>query len=91
MPKRQGRDDFGLNLQTRKADGVEIQENFHVVIFIETTVNGALFDDFAIRCDEKFPRHSYLELRLASTELGLRYGAIVVRVEVSNLRCVLNR
>ena len=35
MPKRQGRDDFGLNLQTRKADNVEIQTNFDVVIFIE--------------------------------------------------------
>ena len=39
MPKRQGRDEFGLNLQTRKADSVEIQKDFYVVILIETAVN----------------------------------------------------
>ena len=36
MPKRKGCDEFGLNLQTRKADSVEIQKNFYVVILIET-------------------------------------------------------
>ena len=63
MPKRQGRDDFGLNLQTGKADSVEIQKNFYVVILIEMAVNRLSVGDFAIRCDEKLPRYSRLELR----------------------------
>src|SRR5262245_10369680 len=91
MPKRQGRDDFGLNLQTRKADGVEIQTNFYVVIFIETAVTGAAFNDLAIRCDENFPRYRGLELRFASTELSLRHSPVAILVEFCNLRGVLDR
>src|SRR5215472_12318725 len=91
MPKRQGRDDFGLNLQTRKADGVEIKTNFYVIIFIETAVIGTVFDELAIRCDENFPRYSCLELRMASTELSLRHSPVVILVESCNLRGVLDR
>ena len=91
MPKRQGRDEFGLNLQTRKADSVEIQTNFYVVILIETAVNGVVFGDFAIRCDDKLPRYSRLELRSCLCELGLRHSPVVILVEFGNLRGVLDR
>ena len=91
MPKRQGRDDFGLNLQTRKADSVEIQTNFYVVIFIETAANRLSLGDFAIRCDEKLPRYSRLELRSCLCELGLRHNPVVILVEFCNLRRVLDR
>ena len=91
MPKRQGRDDFGLNLQTRKADSVEIQKNFYVVILIETAVNRLSFGDFAIRCDDNLPRYSRLELRSCLCELGLRHNPVVILVEFCNLRGVLDR
>jgi hypothetical protein len=90
MPKRQGRHDFGLNLQTRKADSMEIQTDFYVVILIETAVNGAVFGDFAIRRDDNLARDSCFELRSAAAELDLRYSAIVVLVEFGNLRRVLD-
>ena len=91
MPKRQGRDDFGLNLQTRKADSVEIQTNFYVVILIEMAANRLSVGDFAIRCDEKLPRYSRLELRSRLCELGLRHNPVVILVEFCNLRGVLDR
>src|SRR5215471_19138671 len=91
MPKRQGLDDLGLNLQMRKDNAVEIQNDFYVVIFIESAVAGAVFDDLAISCDENFPRYSRLELRLASTELSLRQSPVVILVESCNLRGVLDR
>src|SRR5215831_13932372 len=91
MPKRQGRNDFGLNLQIRKADSVEIQTNFYVVILIETTVNGAVFGDFAISRDDNLLRYNCFELRLASGELDLRYSPVVILVEFCNLGRVLDR
>ena len=91
MPKRQGRDDFGLNLETRKADRVEIQTSFYVVSLIKTAVNGIIFEDFAIRHDNNLPRYSCVELRSTSAELRLRYSSVVVLVEFRNLRGVLDR
>src|SRR5215470_10396788 len=91
MPKRQVRDNFGLNLQTRKADSGEIQTNFYVVILIETTANGAVFGDFAIRRDDNLFRYSCFELGLASGELDLRYSPVVILVEFCNLGSVLDR
>ena len=91
MAKRQGCDEFGLNFQIEKSDSVEIQKDFYVVILIETAVNGLSLGDFAIRRNEKLPRYSRLELRLALVELDLRYSAIVILVELGNLRRVLYR
>ena len=91
MPKRQGRDDFGLNFQTRKANSVEIQKDFYVVILIETAVNRLILDDFAIRCDDDLPRYRRLELRSSLCELGLRHNPVVILVEFCNLRGVLDR
>ena len=71
MPKRQGRDDFGLNLQTRKADSVEIQKNFYVVILIETAVNRAVFGDLAIRRDDNLPRYSRSRVAIVSVRTRL--------------------
>jgi len=91
MTKRQGCDEFGLNFQIGKDDSVEIQTNFDVVIFIELASNRLSVGDFTVRCDEKLPRYSRIELRLASVELDLRYSAIVVLVEFGNLRRVFGR
>ena len=91
MPKRQGRDEFGLNPQTRKADSVEIQKDFYVVILIETATNGFVFGDFAIRRDEKLPRYSRLELRPCLCELGLRHNSVVILVEFYKLHRVFDR
>ena len=91
MPKRQKREDLGLNLQTRKADSVEIQTNFYVVVPIETAVNRAVFGDFAIRCDEKLPRYSRFELRSCLCELGLRHNPVVILVEFGKLCRVPDR
>ena len=90
MPKRKGRHDFGLNLQTRKTDSMEIQTDFYVVIFIETAANGAVVGDFAIRRDDNLARDGCFELRLAPAEFDLRYSAIAVLVEFGNLRRVLD-
>src|SRR5262249_2815211 len=90
MPKGQGRDDFGLNFQTRKANRMEVQTDFYVVILIETAVNGAVFGDFAIRRDDNLLRYSCFELRLASRELDLRYSPVVILVEFCNLGGVLD-
>src|SRR5262245_25464702 len=91
MPERQVRNDLGLNLQLRKDNSVEIQKNFYVLIFIETAVTGAAFDDFAVRCDDNLPRYSHLELRSCLRELGLRYNPVVIFIEFGNLRRVLYR
>ena len=91
MPKRQGRDEFGLNFQIGKADSVEIQKDFYVVILIETAVNGFVFDDFSSRCDDDLPFYRRFKLRSASGELGLRHNPVVILVEFGNLRGVLDR
>src|SRR5205823_6426228 len=78
VPIRQGRDEFGLNFQIEKGDSVEIQKNFYVVILIKTALNGAVFGDLAIRCDDNLPRYSCVEMRLASIELDLRYNPVVI-------------
>src|SRR5262245_47053405 len=91
MPKRQGGNEFGMNFQIGKDDGGEIQNNFYVVILIEMTVNGFVFDDFSSSRDHDLPCYSRFKLRLAAAELDLRYTAIVVLVEFGNLRCVLDR
>src|SRR6516225_5559185 len=91
MAKRQGRDDFGLNLQTRKTGTVEIQTSFYVVILVETAVNRAVFDDLAIHRDNNLTRYSYVELRLVSTELGLRHSPVLILIEFCNLRGVFDR
>ena len=85
MPKRQGRDEFGLNFQAGKNGSAKIQMNFHVVILIETAANGLSFGDFAVRCDDDFPPYSSFELPSASTELDLRYSAVVIPVEFGKL------
>ena len=74
-----------------KASSVEIQKDFYVVILIETAVNGFVFDDFAIRCDDDLPCYRRFELRSASGELGLRHNPVVILVEFCNLRGVLDR
>ena len=80
-----------MNLQTRKADSVEIQTNFYVVIPIETAVTRAVFGDFAIRSDEKLPRYSRLELRSCVCELDLRHNAVVILIEFGKLCRVPDR
>jgi hypothetical protein len=90
MPKRQGRDDFGLNLKTRKTDAVEVQTDFDVLILIEVTANILSVGGFVIRCDKKLPLYSRLELRSRLCELELRHNPVVIFVEFCNLRCVLN-
>ena len=80
MPKRQKREDFGLNLQARKDDSVEIQKDFYVVILIETAANGFVFGDFAVRGDDDLPRYGRLKLRSCLCELGLRHNPIVILV-----------
>ncbi|HTG28335.1 MAG TPA: hypothetical protein VK818_08935 [Methylomirabilota bacterium] len=80
-----------MNLQTRKADSLENQTNFYVVVPIETAVNRAVFGDFAIRCDEEFPRYSRLELRSCVCKLGLRHNPVVIRVEFGKLCRVPDR
>ena len=91
MPKRQGRDEFGLNFQIGKDDSVEIQKNFYVVILIETAVNGFVFDDFSIRCDDDLPRYRRSRVAMsASGELGLRHNPVVILVEFGKLRGVLD-
>jgi len=91
MPKRQGRDDFGLNLKTRKANGVEVQTDFDVLILIELAPNRLGVGEFVIRCDEKLPLYSCLELRSCLFELELRHNPVVIFVEFCNLRGVLDR
>src|SRR4029450_1831417 len=91
MPKRQGRDEFGLNFQAGKDDSIEIQTNFNVVILIEPTANGFGFSDFAVSRDENLPRHRRVELPSASAKLDLRYSPIVILVEFGKLRRVLHR
>src|SRR6476646_7168190 len=91
MPKRQGSDDFGLSLQTRKANSVEIQKDFYVVILIETAANRLSLGDFAIRRDDDLPRYGRLELRSCLCELGLRHNPVVILVEFHKLRRVLYR
>jgi hypothetical protein len=85
MPERQGRDEFRLNFQTGKNGGAKIQMNFHVVILIETAANGLNFGDFAVHCDDDSPPGSSFELPAASTELDLRYTAVVILVEFGKL------
>ena len=91
MPKRQGLDQFGLNVQIGRDDNVEIQKNFYVVILIETAANGGVFDDFAIHCDDNLPRYNCLELRSRLCELGLRHNPVVILVEFGDLRGVPDR
>ena len=91
MPKRQKREDLGLNLQTRKADSLENQTNFYVVVPIETAVNGFVFDDFFSSCDDDLPFNRRFKLRSASVELGLRHNPVVIRVEFGKLCRVPDR
>ena len=91
MTKRQGCDEFGLNFQIGKDDSVEIQKNFYVVIFIELAANRLSVGDFVIRCDEKLPRYSRLELRSCLCELGLRHNPVVILVEFGKLCRVPDR
>jgi hypothetical protein len=91
MPKRQGRDEFGFNLQERKGGRVEIQDDFYVVIFNETALDGAAFDHFAIRREDNLPRHSYIELRSCLCELGLCDDPVVISIKFGNLLCVPDR
>ena len=91
MPKRQGRDEFGLNFQAGKGDSVEIQTNFYVVILVETTANGFVFGDFAVSRDDDFPRYRPFELPSGSAKLHLRYSPVVILVESGKLRRVLDR
>ena len=91
MPKRQKREDLGLNLQTRKADSVEIQTNFYGIILIETAVNGAVFGDFLSSYDDDLPFYRRFKLRSASRELGLRHNPVAILVELGDLRRVLDR
>ena len=91
MPKRQGRDDFGLNFQTRKLHSRKIQTNFNIVIFIELAANRLRPSNLAIWRNEKLPRYRGLELRSRLCELGLRHSPVVILVEFCNLRGVLDR
>ena len=63
--------------------------NFDVVIFIETAVNGFVFDDFVVRYDDNLPGYYCVELPSTSGELDLRYSPIVILVEFRKLRGVL--
>src|SRR5262245_8887937 len=89
MSKRQGHDDFGLNLQMPKDNTVEIQKDFYVVIFVESAANRLSLGRFAIRRDEKLPLYSRLELRSRLCKLGLRQSPIVILVEFCKARCVV--
>ena len=91
MTKRQGCDEFGLNFQTGKGGGPEIQTDFYVVILIELAANRLSLGDFAIRRDEKLPRYSRLELRSCLCELGLRHNPVVILVEFGKLCRVPDR
>src|SRR5262249_40074770 len=91
MPKRQGRNDFGFNLQTRKDNSVKIHTNFYVVVLIEMTLNRTLFGEFAVRCDEKLFRYSRLELQSCLCELGLRHNPVAILVEFDKLCRVSDR
>ena len=85
MPKRQGRDDFGLNFQTGKDGSAEIQTNFYIVILIKMTANELSFADLAVRSDDDFPTYSSFQLPSASRELDLRYSPVVILVEFGKL------
>src|SRR5438046_10236354 len=91
MPKRQRGDDFGLNFQTGKGRGAEIQTNFYVVILIEITANELSFADVAVRHDDDIPIYGSFESPLASAKLDLRYAAVVLLVEVTKLLRVPGR
>ena len=91
MPKRQGRDEFGLNLQFGEDRSAEIQTNFYVVILIETATNGFGLGYLAIRREDNFPRYHRFELQSASGELDFRYSPVVILVEFGKLRCVPDR
>ena len=91
MTKRQGCDEFGLNFQTGKGGGPEIQADFYIVILIELAANRLSLGDFAIGRDEKLPRYSCGKMRLGSVELDLRHNPVVILVELGNLRRVLDR
>ena len=81
-----------MNFQIGKDDSVEIQKNFYVVILIETAVNGFIFDDFAIRCDDNLPRYSRSRVAIVLLcELGFRHNPVVILVEFGKLRRVLDR
>ena len=85
MTQRKGCDEFGLNLQTRKGDGVEIQKDLYVVILVEMAVNGFVLDDFFSSCDDDLPFYRRFKLRSASGELGLRHNPVVILVEFYKL------
>ena len=91
MPKRQGTDDFGLNLQTGKDGSAEIQANFYVVILIEMTANELSFADLAVRRDDDFVPYSSFELPSASGKFDLRYSPVVILVEFDKLHRVPDR
>ena len=91
MPKRQGRDEFGLNFQAGEDNSVEIQMNFYVLTLIEATANGFVFGDFAVSRDDDLPRYCPFELPSASGKLRLRYCPVTILVEFGKLRRVLHR
>ena len=89
MPKGQGRAEVGLNYQPGKGSSVESQENFYVVVAIETAANGFVFENFAISLDDELPCYCPFELRSASGELDLHYSPIAILIELAKLRSVL--
>ena len=81
---------FGLNFQRGKIGSVESEIDVDVPVFIKPAVNGSGISGFSIGRDDELRGHERFELRSGVRKLRLCHDAVVIVVQIGELRGVLD-